>query len=1575
MAEKREMEERVAEAKRFFDTYRKEIGQSIREDKRVIQIDFNDLASFSHQLADELINSPEEIFQILETALDDLGLIKNARVRLLNIPETQHSKIGHIRAKHLNRMLSIEGIVRQASDVRPQVVVAKFECPTCGTIISVLQIEKKFREPSKCSCGRKGQFTLKSKEMVDAQRLVIEESPESLSGGEQPRRMAVFLQEDLVEPRMEEKTTPGSRVRVIGILKEIPVPLQTGSISTRFDLAIEANNIIPLEETYEEVKISDEDERQIQELAADPKVFNKLSASIAPSIWGYDEIKKALVLQMFGGCRKVGKDHSVKRGDIHVLLIGDPGVAKSIGKNEKVMYISNKETGYDTIEHIHAKFKRFPKNLKVLTLDMISQEPKWDDVEEIIKHLPEKDLIQVKTNHGKQIIATKDHSFITLSKSGEIVSIKGEELTKNTYLPIPINYHKEKFKYFNSNFFNKKTSTSKILPDKIKLDYNFGFFIGIFLSEGYIKNNKTIEISNQNKEIQKKVVNFSKKMSLNYNQQDNKVSIFSKNLSDILKTHCYDKNHLEALKRGIKGNFSRIKKMPEFAFFSPKEFIYGLISGLFSGDGRLIQDKKTLKGFELITTSKQLAENTSDLLFSIGILNKIKKRNYIYKNQETDYYSLSIPTPMIAAFLKDMEIIGRKISSYNNHPIYSYNNQIPCGDLIYEIVKKLGYNKRIGGNRTLAAEMRTVKKRNEIGRLRLLRLIKEFEKTAKQPIPELETLKKIANSNIIWSKINHIEILEKKNEEVYDLSIPSTNTFVANGIGVHNSVTLKFISEMAPKGRYIVGKAASGAGITATVVKDEFLKGWALEAGAMVLANKGIVCIDEIEKMDPNDRSAMHEALEQQCMLPDFKLMLSNGEYVKIGEYVDNLIENNKDKVIFGKDCEILETNNTELLSTDFTNHFPVRASKVSRHIAPKEFIRIKLTNGREITVTPEHPCWVVKKGKIKIIPAEKLTNSDYFPTPSYLKVREKEYKKENDILCKILGYHISDGCYELNRGKKNGIQFWNNNETLIEDYKQAVESFFGIKAGITKRKHQFAVRVISKKVADYMKNLDPLLLEKGILKKIPDKVMAFPKENVKYLLRALFDGDGTVVLEKRNGCRVSLSTENLNITEQVVDLLLRFGITSSIFRDKNTWKVDISGQENLKKYLLDISFLSEHKKRRLKEYIEKEKTYKTIRDIIPGCTDKISEIFKKLNISMNKEVGHSIDLHVEKQRLFLQKLVLIAEKYAINKNNKEIIAEINELKKLAFGYSRWNKIKEVSKIKNDDIKWVYDVTIEPYHTFISNGMVLHNTVTISKANVQASLQAQTSVLAAGNPKLGRFEPFQTIAQQIDLPPSLINRFDVIFVLRDMPDKFRDESIASHVLAQYQKDDRVTPVERDLFRKYVAHAKQKIKPILTDEAVKEIREFYVRMRNAPAHADSAGIRSIPISARQLEALVRLSEAHAKMRLSKKVTKEDAKIAIEIIKYYMMQVGYDPETKSFDIDRIAIGVSTSQRSKVILLRETISKLEERLGKFIPLEELEKELIGKMTREEIDDAIQKLRASGDIFEPRKGFVQKV
>jgi replicative DNA helicase Mcm len=669
MDQKKQHEELVREAKNLFDAHKKKIGESIRNNPNILHMSYKDIEETSTTLADKILDAPEETIALLETAIAEMEFPVK-RVRFSDMPQSTSVKIRSLRAQHLDKMIWIEGIVRQASDVRPQVVNARFECPTCGAILSVLQIDKKFREPARCSCGRKGLFKVISKEMVDAQRLVIEESPDSLDGGEQPKRMSVFLKEDLVDPTMEERTTPGSRVRVFGVLKEVPVPLQTGAISTRFDLAVEANNIIPLEETFADLKITEEDERQIAEIASSPDVYKKLAKSIAPSVYGFDEIKQALLLQLFSGIKKKKSDGGQTRGNIHLLLVGDPGVAKS--------------------------------------------------------------------------------------------------------------------------------------------------------------------------------------------------------------------------------------------------------------------------------------------------------------------------------------------------------------------------------------------------------------------------------------------------------------------------VTLKFISSIAPKGRYVSGKATTGAGLTAAVVKDEFLKGWSLEAGAMVLANKGTVCIDEIEKMDEHDRSTMHEAMEQQ-------------------------------------------------------------------------------------------------------------------------------------------------------------------------------------------------------------------------------------------------------------------------------------------------------------------------------------------------------------------------------------------------------------------------------------------------------------TVTISKANIHATLRSETSVLAAGNPKLGRFDPQTPIPQQIDITPALLSRFDIIFILRDIPNKIQDEAIASHVLEEHQQEVIREVIEPQLLRKYIAFA-QKHKPKLTDEAVAEIKHFYISLRNQSVRSES-DIKPIPITARQLEAIIRLSEACARVRLSDKVTVDDAKRAIALLQHSLRQVGYDEETKTYDIDKITTGITTSKRGKIIVVKDAISKLEAKLGKLIPIENIIQELGQTMSQEDIEESLNQLARAGDIFRPKQGFVQKL
>lgn len=156
-------------------------------------------------------------------------------------------KIVELRCKHINQLITIKGQLIQASDIRPQAVKAKFECPKCIFIISVLQLEKKFKEPSRCACGRKGKFRLLSKELIDTQRIIIGQGKKyydkELDCKIASERLQVFLQEGLCDAKYKIFDKLGKPIQVTGILREIPVYLGDEGISTRFDFAIEANNI------------------------------------------------------------------------------------------------------------------------------------------------------------------------------------------------------------------------------------------------------------------------------------------------------------------------------------------------------------------------------------------------------------------------------------------------------------------------------------------------------------------------------------------------------------------------------------------------------------------------------------------------------------------------------------------------------------------------------------------------------------------------------------------------------------------------------------------------------------------------------------------------------------------------------------------------------------------------------------------------------------------------------------------------------------------------------------------------------------------------------------------------------------------------------------------------------------------------------------------------------------------------------------------------------------------------------------------------------------------------------------
>jgi replicative DNA helicase Mcm len=264
-------------------------------------------------------------------------------------------------------------------------------------------------------------------------------------------------------------------------------------------------------------------------------------------------------------------------------------------------------------------------------------------------------------------------------------------------------------------------------------------------------------------------------------------------------------------------------------------------------------------------------------------------------------------------------------------------------------------------------------------------------------------------------------------------------------------------------------------------------------------------------------------------------------------------------------------------------------------------------------------------------------------------------------------------------------------------------------------------------------------------------------------------------------------------------------------------------------------------------------------------------------------------------------------------------------------------------------------------------------TISIAKAGIMATLNSRCSVLAAANPKFGRFDRYKSVAEQIDLPSPILSRFDLTFILEDKPNVENDRELAKHILSIHQKDAIACDINPELLRKYIAYARKNIKPILTDEAMNALEEFYVSMRSTAVEEESP----ITITARQLEALIRLAEASAKIKLRDEVLVEDANKAIQLQRTCLNEVGVDPETGKIDIDIVEGRPPKSERDKLQKVIEEIRSLQEEYGNKAPITVLTTNLIDQygISEEKIKEMIKQLKNKGAIYEPENGFVKEV
>ncbi|MCJ7478602.1 MAG: minichromosome maintenance protein MCM [Candidatus Nanohaloarchaeota archaeon QJJ-7] len=307
------------------EVYEDDLGKAESEGDEAVVVDFEDLEKFDHEFADEITEKPEDALEAADEAVSLLSVVdKDLKIRFENLPKRTEVKIRDLRSNHIGKMVAVKGIVKRASEVRPEVVSADFECTSCGDVYTKEQDSSKLKSPYKCDCGNR-KFEVVEKDMVDIQGVSVEENPRDIEGSEQPRDISVYLKEDLVDPEFQKNVTPGNQVIVNGILREAP----QDNDSKRYDLFMEGNYVDPKETEFQDIQIEEEEEEEILELAKGDKVFQRIVNSIAPSIYGHEKIKEAIALQLFSGVRKERPDGTVTRGDMHILLIGEPGTGKS----------------------------------------------------------------------------------------------------------------------------------------------------------------------------------------------------------------------------------------------------------------------------------------------------------------------------------------------------------------------------------------------------------------------------------------------------------------------------------------------------------------------------------------------------------------------------------------------------------------------------------------------------------------------------------------------------------------------------------------------------------------------------------------------------------------------------------------------------------------------------------------------------------------------------------------------------------------------------------------------------------------------------------------------------------------------------------------------------------------------------------------------------------------------------------------------------------------------------------------------------------------------------------------------
>ncbi|MFQ3475305.1 cell division protein [Halonotius sp. F2-221B] len=916
--------------------YRDEIGQLAQQypnEKRSLYIDYDDLYQFDADLAEDYRSQPDQLQEYAEEALRLYDLpadvkLGNAHVRLRNLPESVDIRDIRVHDNHIGKLVSVQGIVRKATDVRPKITDSAFECQRCGTMNYIPQQDGEFQEPHECQgCERQGPFRINfdQSEFIDAQKIRVQESPEGLRGGETPQSIDMNVEDDITG-----KVTPGDHVTAVGVL-HIEQMSDGNEKSSLFDLYMDGVSITVEDEEFEDMDIEQEDIETIITLSNEDDIYDQMVGSVAPAIYGYEEEKLAMILQLFSGVTKNLPDGSRIRGDLHMLLIGDPGT----GKSQMLSYIENIAprsvytsgkgsssaglcvTG-DTLVHTNEGFRQIrdlvasdlpepvddetavEKEVDIQTFDRETGEMKSDTSSHAWR-MPEKECRRLETAHGKELEASRSTPVLTCGSDGmewtEISAVEPGE-----YVAVPRYEDLDRSEIGVREFLELTTEKVRLADETVaflreELTAEFGSLrdaaAALDLSENFIylhlKNRhvpldkldrmlEAVGATREDASIERAMLRHGDSITIpetfdedlmyllglvfgdgdiSLNRRDgnrgmvrisNSDTQLLERAADIFDAQ-FDK-HPDIERQADKVPCIRVNSATIARLFAnagmqtPKDGLAldprlttaahadAFLRGLMDADGSVSARNDGGSSVLMSTISDDLAEQVQLMLETYGVRAQTRERD-----RRGTYELASGGTIESKHIQHHLEIYGADIDRYADAIGFASAAKTEALQEIVSTERRQRETMPVGSTLATAEGSAgeyymNVHRGDNPGRARARSMLQDIDLGPAEPL-----VREVVDAELRWDEVVAVENTDEK--EVFDLTVPDTHNFVGNGLVTHN---------------------------TAAAVQDDFGDGqqWTLEAGALVLADKGIAAVDELDKMASDDRSAMHEALEQQ---------------------------------------------------------------------------------------------------------------------------------------------------------------------------------------------------------------------------------------------------------------------------------------------------------------------------------------------------------------------------------------------------------------------------------------------------------------------------------------------------------------------------------------------------------------------------------------------------------------------------------------------------------------------------------------------------------------------------------------